>query len=126
MLWRKLKSLALCVLEYGEVPVIQRNDSVGTEAHRQYGYGGIHGAQRHIRVSAYETGYTHPVIRVRRNHREIRKPFQEAGFHVRAVTLTEEIGYFGHAQCRDDDVRPAFRHGLDARRMIGVRDVYRR
>ena len=107
-LGRKLKSLALRVSKHGKMPVIQRNDSVGTKAHRQYGHGGVHGAQWHIRVSPHETGYAHPVIRIWRNHREIRKPIQEAGFHVRAVAFTEEIGYFGHAQCWDDDVRPAF------------------
>ena len=89
------------------MPVIQRNYLVGTKAHRQYGHRGIHGAQRHICVSAHEAGYAHPVIRIRRDHREIRKPFKEAGFHIRAVAFTEEIGYFGHAQCRDYDVGPA-------------------
>lgn len=89
------------------MPAIERNDPVGAKAHRHDGHRGIHGAEWQVCVLANETGNTDPVIRVRGNHRDICKPFQEASFHDRAVTLTEKIGDFGHAQRRDDDVGPA-------------------
>ena len=87
------------------MPVIECDDPVGIEAHREDGHGGIHGAEWQVRVLANETAYVNPVVRIRGNHWKIRKPFQEAGFHVRTVAFTEKIGDFGHTQRRDDDVR---------------------
>ena len=89
------------------MPAIQRDDPVGTEAHRQYGHRGIHGAQRQVRILANETAHANPVIWIRGNHRELRKSFQESGFHVRAMVFTEKVGHFGHAQRRYDDVGTA-------------------
>ena len=54
------------------MPVIERDDPVGIEAHRQYGHGGIHGAEWQVRVLANETAYVNPVVRIRGNHWKIR------------------------------------------------------
>ena len=61
------------------MPAIERDDPVGTEANRQHRHGGIHGAQRQVRVLSDETAYANPVVRIRGNHWKIRKPFQESG-----------------------------------------------
>ena len=107
------------------MPAIERDDPVGTEAHRQCGHGGIHGAQWQVRILANETAHANPVVRVRGNYREFRKPFQKARFYVCAVVSTEKVGHFGHAQRRDDDVGTASCQSLDARCVIRVRNVDR-
>ena len=87
--------------------MIERDDPVGIEMHRQDGHRGIHGAEWQVRVLANETAYVNPVVRIRGNHWEIRKPFQKVGFHFCTVAFTEEIGYFGDAQRRNDDIGAA-------------------
>ena len=89
------------------MPVIECDDPVGIEAHREDGHGGIHGAEWQVRVLANEIAYVNPVVRIRGDHWKICKPFQKAGFHFCTVAFAEEIGYFGHAQRRDDDVGAA-------------------
>ena len=89
------------------MPAIERDDPVGAKPHCQYRHGGIHGAQRQVRILANEIGHANPVIRIRRNHRELRKSFQESRFHIRAMVFTEKVGHFGHAQRRYDNVRTA-------------------
>lgn len=105
------------------MPTIQCDDPVGADLHRKNGHGGIDSARRQVRVLSDEAGYANPVVRIRGDDREFRKPCQEAGFHVRAVVLSKKVGHFGHAQHRDYNVRAAALQSLDARRMIRVRNV---
>lgn len=123
--WSKLESLALRVSKDGKVPTVERDDPVGSEPHREYGHGGIHGAQRQVRVSANQIAHAHPVVRIRGNNRELGKSVQELGFHLRAMVFSEKIGHFSDAQRGYRDVGTASRQRLDARGVVGVRNVDR-